>query len=454
MGPAVAAWWARHSTVPLMKWQELVLGGTLTATDAGRWEHRHALWSVARQNGKTRALEALLCWWLTEHADAFGPQEVALASHDLKLTSVVFTRVAELLAAHGYLADRPLGGKPARQSFGRQDLYTATGSTLVVQSSSVSAGHGLTPDLIVVDEVWRVAEDVVEEGFIPSQRARPNPLLVLASTAGDEASLLLKRWREDGMRSIEDGGAGSLYFAEWSLPPIADPYDERWWRWANPALGVTITLETMRLEARKMKRADFLRADLNLWVATENGWLQPGAWDALADPGRELPAGGILSCDSSLDGARWVGVRAVVGDDGRVGVECPLLEPNEPAFWARLTALCDADPKLRVTLPPGFDQHAPLKVRNRYTIVDAGDQRLWTTPVRASIIDGRVWHRGQVTLTEQVNRAVLASTERGDILSKHRSPGPIELARCLVWATWLAQRPTSTARPTLGVAAG
>jgi hypothetical protein len=66
---------------------------------------------------------------------------------------------------------------------------------------------------------------------------------------------------------------------------------------------------------------------------------------------------------------------------------------------------------------------------------------MWTGLVRALIAERRVAHRGDQLLTEHFARAVAVRTEHGQGLSTARSPGPIEAARCGVWATALVTAP-------------
>jgi hypothetical protein len=75
----------------------------------------------------------------------------------------------------------------------------------------------------------------------------------------------------------------------------------------------------------------------------------------------------------------------------------------------------------------------------------------FTSTVRGMIAAGTVAHHGEATLTEHVARAVASRSEGGLALSTARSPGPIELARCLVWSVALASRPTWRQRPAIGV---
>ena len=424
-----------------MPWQLLSLAG-ITAFDSSsaRWWHRQALVTVARQNGKSTELEALVEWWLTDYAAEVGAQVVTLTSHDLRLTSIMFARIAADLERAGELVGKP------RWSHGRQDLHTRAGGSLYVQTGAASAGHGLSVDLAVVDELWDVPDDAVDQGLIPAQRARPNPLLVMASTAGIESSTLMRRWREHGLRSIDAGGGrDGIYFAEWSPPPGVDPMAESSWRWANPALGTTITLATLRSEAANPNRSAFLRASLNLWQAGLGTWLEPGLWEACSRAGAELPAGGVLACETSQDGSQWVGVRAAVDVDGAVGVAVELVADDEPAFWRLVVEAVEANPGLVVACTPGLDGRRPPGVDG--PIVGFAELRKWTAVARSAIRAGNVWHVGQLSLAEHVARAVAAHMDGGIALSSAKSRGPIELARCAVWAIALASAPAPAVPP-------
>jgi hypothetical protein len=65
-----------------------------------------------------------------------------------------------------------------------------------------------------------------------------------------------------------------------------------------------------------------------------------------------------------------------------------------------------------------------------------------------------LWHTGETMLAEHVSeRGCRQITKQHSVISQ-RSPGPIELARCLVWSAALASRPTATGKPMIVVAGG
>ena len=65
-------------------------------------------------------------------------------------------------------------------------------------------------------------------------------------------------------------------------------------------------------------------------------------------------------------------------------------------------------------------------------------------------VENRVGHRGENALAEHISRAVAVKTQAGVALSSQKSPGPIELARCFIWAAAVASRPTTRPKPAIG----
>jgi hypothetical protein len=263
----------------MMPWQALALDRQLVHR-GGVLCHRQSLTSTSRQNGKTMGgIAPLVGWWLTERCKIVEePQSVLTTSHKLPLASQFFHRIAPILA------DR--FGADVKWSYGREFLVLPCGCEWRVTAATPSAGHGTTNHLVIADEVWDISSTCYDDGLMPSTRAvRSSPLISCWSTAGTEDSEVMLRLRGQGLRSIDTGRPGRLCFTSWDIPPGADPMDERWWRYANPAMGKEqsgLTLETLRAESENPKRSSFLRASLNQWVSSEKAWLDHGAWDALA----------------------------------------------------------------------------------------------------------------------------------------------------------------------------
>ena len=438
-GPLVAAWAESHMNVILMPWQIIALNGQLEHDDQGDLIRRESLVSVARQNGKTVALAALAGWWLTDFANRRGqPQTVFLTAHKLDRAQAIFYELEPVLER--------LGGKATR-SYGRSSMAMPDGSQLLVRAATPTNAHGGTNDLIIVDELWSVQPTVVFDALRPSQIARRSPLLSMWSTAGDESSIAMLQLREQAINAIDAGRFARIYFAEWSPPPGVSLSDRRWWKWANPAMGTTITETALDAASDTPDQSAFYRAHLNCWVAAASAWLPLGVWDRCTTS--TIPPGGIIAVDSSLDDSRYCGVRAVA-NDGVIHVEVSFVVDTARTMWDTLAAL-SADRSVQFALTPGLHAVAPPELARRSTIVGMAEQYTYTPIVRALILEDRLVHADQQNLAEHVGRAVLARAQNSIALSSQKSPGPIELARCMVWAAGMAAKPAAQIRkPMLG----
>jgi hypothetical protein len=440
-GPAVAEWAEKHLGVKLLEWQVVALTRQLAHDGTGRLLHDEALTTVARQNGKTVALWALIGWWLTEGPKVRGrPQHVLSLAHKLDAAEEVFEGLLAVL-------EHMLGPENVRSwnTHGRKVMRLPDGSSWKVHAATRSAGHSTTNDLIVVDEVWDVDEDVIEKGLRPTMRTRAPALLSCWSTAGDEGSVFMKRQREMGIAAVESGVTGDFCLSEWSPPPGVDPLDERYWCFANPSLGHLFDLDGLRKDSRKPDKLAFMRGGLNLWVSASRAWIQAGQWDSLKGEFGPL-SGGVLVVDASTDGTSWVGVRCAMVESVAC-VEVEFVTDREPDVWDAVEALM-VDKQLRLYVGAALEVHMPPALEKRAGTVGQAELGQWTKIVRSMIVtEQRVAHRGDARLDEHVRRAVGVSSAGNNMtLSSLKSPGPIEMARCMVFAVALASQPMAKRR--------
>lgn len=442
-GPCVASWAERNLGKTLFPWQIEALTGQLEHVD-GKLCHREALVSTARQNGKTVALSALAGWWLTEYARTAGPQSVVTAAHKLDRAVAVFRELAPVL-------EEKFDAK-ITWSYGRNRAELLDGSVWQVMAATPSNAHGSSNDLVIIDEVWNISPEVIFDAYRPTMIARLNPLMSMWSTAGDEGSEVMLQLREQGMAQIETGRPSNLYFAEWSPPPSMDPRNPAAWAWANPALGHTITMDALKAAADTPNVQKFMRAHVNVWVSSANAWLPHGLWESL-QVDTPMPDGGVLAVDSDIHENRYVGVRSVPLDDGRLQVAAEFIVDSMAAMWDEVRRIL-SHPSVTLAITPGLADICPPDLERRMTIV--GSQEMYRhTPIARSLIhEKRVVHAGQITLAEHVSRAVLGRSQNSITLSSMKSPGPIELARCMVWAIGLTAKPKNNIRrPAMGIAA-
>ncbi len=436
----VNLWALEHLGVELMDWQKHVVSGFMAHDANGDLLHRQALVSVARQNGKSLMLQSCLGAWLTEMPKLRGqPQTVITTAHRLDLAIEMFQTVAPILEEKF--------GAILTWAVGRNEANLPDGTRWLVRAATPNSFHGLTADAVFIDELWAVSPDAVSIGLMPTMRTRRSPLMLMTSTSGDQSSVEMLRWREQGLRAIDEKKTGSLYFAEFSPPNSIDPMSAEAWVLANPAIGHTLSIAVLESEAQQPNRNAFLRSSVNLWTASANGWLQPGIWDELKTS-EPMPKGGVLAIEQSQDESRYVGVRAALNSAGKIQVCLEFVKDTLQDCWQAVEQACQ-DQTTRLLITPAFEMSLPPKFARRSSMVGNRELQRWTAATRAAILEKRIVHDGSTLFAQHVERAVAVKNQGAVTLSSIRSPGPIELARCLVFATAMVSKPANVGKPTI-----
>lgn len=421
-----------------MPWQQVVLGDQLATGPDGRPLFRQSLVSVARQNGKSTALKVLVAWWLVSQPLHRGePQTVLTTAHRLDLASELFNSLAPVLEAKF--------GAKVIWSYGRQSLTMPDGSRWIVRAATPSAGHGLSCDLVVIDELFDCSAAAVDDALIPTMRARRDPLLSMWSTAGTSESDVMLRFRSRGMADIDTGRPTKFYLAEFSPPPQLNPLSKEAWPWANPALDHTLEFEVIEEESKSPNQQAFIRASVNCWVNSSRSWLEPGLFESLAESCDHPVDGGVLAVESSTDDNTFVGIRAV-DDAGTVRVNVEFVASTLPELWDAVQASVASHKGIKLAVGGSLDLHIPRELHGRVTICGVREIQKWTTLVLSMLKAGQVRHHGEHTLIEQVTRAVLAKHSGMLTVSSSRSPGPIEMCRAMIWAVAMAGKPKTDTR--------
>ena len=149
----------------------------------------------------------------------------------------------------------------------------------------------------------------------------------------------------------------------------------------------------------------------------------------------------IAAIEYSEDGQLFVFV-ATQRQGDRILVESAAVRTVDE-LWRLVVAL----PRSALLLQSvGFKGRLPLAPCESRP-VGVAELRLATRTAHRAIADGVVAHDGDPQLANHVLTAVVAYTgESGPVLSQRRSPGPITLARALVWSLG-AQHQVAEPRP-------
>jgi phage terminase large subunit-like protein len=172
-----------------------------------------------------------------------------------------------------------IGRHGVNRGMGNEALKFRNGSLIRILSTSTSSGHSKTLDQAVMDEVWHDVDDRREQGLRPAMITRSDRQLLVCSTAGTAASTVYNRKRQIGRAAaLADIGHGIAYF-EWSAPDEWDLADQdSWWEFM-PALGHTITPDSIEAERLAMPEGEFKRAYGNIPTAGADAIIPPELWD-------------------------------------------------------------------------------------------------------------------------------------------------------------------------------
>jgi hypothetical protein len=426
----------------LRRWQEYVLERALEVREDGSLRWPVVVVSTARQQGKSYLLRALALWRLHQ-GERFGePQTVLHVSVKAAQAAEVWRPAARWAAERYGLGTGIKADGKARMfsNMGQQSLMLPDESRWLVAAATNAAGVGYSVSLAVVDEAWAVSESVVNSAIRPTMAARAEPQLWLISTAGQSDSTLLRAARQAALRDPD----GEVLLLEWSAPPEVEWDDPAAWRWGSPEWDDRRE-RFLRTQAQTVPEAAFRQEMLNSWQHAVDGWMKGSAWKAcsvarLARPRRKDAP--VVAVGTEREGTPWAVAawRWTVRGRERIAVES-ITAPTLERLWEKVAAL---SPSLVVT-PDTLAAHYPGDPR-RLSVANSATVRKYLPAVERAIRDRILAYRASdEVLTTQVLSAV-AVTSRGDSslsLSDAKSPGPITLARCLVWAVGESMRPSS-----------
>lgn len=193
-------------------------------------------------------------------------------------------------------ARKMVGSTPALRSAFELEAFTRSitcgqnGGFIQPINAKGKTQDGWNPHVGVLDELHahrdRSLYDVIKSAF----GARKNPLLWIITTAGFDTGGVCYEQRTVATKMLDEAvELDHLFAIIFTLDEGDDPFDERNWAKANPMLGITPTLDTMRSAAADAKvspseEGNFKTKNLNLWMNAASAWLNMAQWNACADP--------------------------------------------------------------------------------------------------------------------------------------------------------------------------
>jgi phage terminase large subunit-like protein len=183
--------------------------------------------------------------------------------------------------------------------------------------------HGLTPTLMLLDELQAIAHDDIYLALATALHKNPDAKLVITSTAAGGADTPLGRLRSRALAgtvkrtgAVVDARANGLRWLSWELPDDADLDDVRAVKRVNPASWITPA--QLREQRQRLPETAYRRFIANQWVESESYWLPPGAWQACAgtpvfEPGERIVIGVDIGGERADSAVVWVNERLHVG---------------------------------------------------------------------------------------------------------------------------------------------
>lgn len=270
----------------LQDWQHDVIWNVYgTVTDQGIRQYQYAYLEIPKKNAKTTTIAALAIYHI--YMDGPGGQIYCCAA-EREQAALVY-RAAKQMIEQDPALDSTQGGILKVIDSKKEIHNLETGTFIKVLSAEAYSKHGLNPTVVIFDELHaqrnRELWDTMTFG---AGSARREPLWWVITTAGDDPDRKSIGWEiHEKAQRVQEGELNdpSWYVKIYCAPEDADIFDEATWYKANPSLGVSIKIETVRQEALAARNSPaaeklFRWLRLNQWVSLKRvGWLPLTLWD-------------------------------------------------------------------------------------------------------------------------------------------------------------------------------
>ena len=404
--------------MPLLEWQKYFLDEALKVDDQNNFVYRQACLVCARQNGKSHLVRMRILAGLYLFDEKL--QVATAQNRDQSLEQ--FRQVVSVIENYDWLRKKV---KHITRANGREEIQLLEkygGHRYKIIAPNSSGARGLTADVIYIDEVRQHKTFDAFSALQFTTQTRKNSQSFYLSNAGDHSSVVLNALRQRGLDKIENKTDEPFLFMEWSAKPNRKLNDIEGWKEANPALGRTITLDSIKAGLTSPPEI-FQTEVLSQWVETMNSAFPQGLFNSLIQPNLELKPDRPtwLGLEISPERDMWALTGSQVLEDGTIAVglmeyitsEHPIDDltiANRVADWAK-------------------HYRAEEVLANRFTC-DSVVGKLKQAGINANVIMGanyfkacdetlsvmsgnRLSHSNQLQLTESVNRCTKKLNETG-----------------------------------------
>lgn len=242
-----------------------------------------ALFAVARKNAKSALAAGILLYvYCTEPEN--GPQVVSAATtgDQARIVWGVAKRMVERTA--------DLAEAFTLEAFANAIARYEVGGTFKPINAKASTQDGLNPSAVSFDELHAHKTRDLYDVLRSASGARKSPLFLYTTTEGYENPGPWAEVRKFAFNVLEEVVEADHFLAlYYALDDADDDFDETKWVKANPLLGVSVSLSTMRELAKEAKQqpgalAEFRIKRLNRPAAAAEAWIDLRKWKRCGGP--------------------------------------------------------------------------------------------------------------------------------------------------------------------------
>jgi phage terminase large subunit-like protein len=340
----------------LRPWQRQLLTHAFAANGEG-FQSRVSLVGVPRKNGKSALASGVALWSLLT-----GPKggEVYSCAADKDQARIVFGEAKKMLENEPELAEMAKVYRDAIE-------IPTTGSVYRVLSSEAFTKEGLSPTMVIFDELHAQPDRSLFDVMQLAQGSRGNLATMFCittagqksdNTGGDSIAYSLYQYGQKVARGEVDDP--SFFMAWWEAPAEANHRDVDTWIDSNPGYGDLNSADDFASTVLRTPEAEFRTKRCNQWVSSNLTWLPTGSWDALEaereiTPDDEL----IIGFDGSFSGDTTVLVGCTIPKEDEIPhiflIKAWEKGPDDDNSWRvnitdvenEIVAFCQQYPKVR-----------------------------------------------------------------------------------------------------------
>jgi phage terminase large subunit-like protein len=433
-------------------WQKWLLRSLFERNEEGRLRYRRALIGLPRKNGKSLMGSTIAVYSMI--AGEAGAEVYAVAG-DRQQARIIFNEAKQQVQNSPMLSEITKVYRDALE-------MPAFGSVFRVLSSEFKSQAGLNPSTVLFDELWNQRDSELYDQMTLGSGARLEPMTISITTAGFDLDTPAGKLYTYGKRcaagEVADDGFG---FWWWEAKADCAIDDKTQWNKANPNVAEKLlSKEDLATASVQTAESAFRRWRLNQWVRTQESWLPMGAWEACTSDEEldtELPVWvGIdmaLKHDSvavvvAQPQGENVVVRAQIWNTSEEGVDVAEVEAHLRALHYKYQV------KEFAYDPAYFQRSAEALLDDGLPMLEfpQNGQRMVPACGHAyeMIVQKRLIHDGQPSLTDHVLSAAQRITDNGWRLSKNKSRRKIDACIAMVMAVDRAtRRPPPDATPNI-----